>query len=171
MHGGLLPQGSLQSAFGKTWDFVPTRSTPPATTAQLDHRILDLTINIIKRVFHCGSPVFQPKVFQDLVLTLLPEASNDHSIVYPGNSPMIKPQKVLEVCRRPLRPRSPGRELWPPSPPPSSHRRGRESSQIVFLPNFQIYYIECWLFWDWRESSLQKYERSRGPTFALWDRS
>ena len=59
---------------------------------------------------------------------------------------MIKPQKVLEVCRQPLRPRSPGQELWPPSPPPLSHRRGRESSQIVILMNFQIYYIECWLF-------------------------
>ena len=80
-----------------------------ATTAQLDHRILDLTI--IKRVFHCGFPVFQPKVFQELVNKLLPEASNDHSIGYPGNSPMIEPQKVLEVCRQPLRPRSPGQEL------------------------------------------------------------
>ena len=79
---------------------------------------------------------------------LLPEACNDHSIGYPGNFSMIKPQKVLEVCRQPLRPRSPGRELWPLSPPSSSHRRGRESSQIVILLNFQIYYIECWLFWD-----------------------
>ena len=80
-----------------------------ATTAQLDHRILDLTI--IKRVFHCGFPVFQSKVFQELVNKLLTEASNDHSIGYPGNSPMIEPQKVLEVCRQPLRPRSPGQEL------------------------------------------------------------
>ena len=61
---------ALKNDFGKTWDFVPTRLTTPVTTAQLDHRILDLTI--IKRVFHCGFPVFQ-----EFVNTLLPEASNN----------------------------------------------------------------------------------------------
>ena len=111
-------RGAFKECFWKNLGFCPIQVDPhtpsfnfSATTAQLDHRILDLTINIIKRVFYCGSPVFQPKVFQELVNTLPPEASNDHSIGYPGNSPMIKPQKVLEVCRQPLRPRSPGREL------------------------------------------------------------